>query len=109
MGYQTIARDNWGAFFDMLSRMARGRWMQLEIVSQEFGDQIEEDWNLFDGVSYDEPNDTVWVHSTDIGHEIPFPEEVIVQEQGLTRTLIVRDRDTVQIIHFRDPVLLNGH
>jgi hypothetical protein len=107
MDFQTIDKKHWGAYFDQISKMAVGKWMQLEIVDPAIGDQIEEDWMLFEGVSYDRVEDVLHVHTDVLDHAIPHLENVVSQENGTLKSVSIKDEDgRIQIIHFRDPLLL---
>jgi hypothetical protein len=107
MEFQNIKKKHWGPFFDLISEMAKGNWVQLEVVGQEIGVQIERQWVLFEGASYDPTADTVFFHARAHEHAINHPKDVINHENGSFRSITIRDEDgQIQIIHFRDPVLL---
>lgn len=107
--YQTVPPNHWQAYFDLLSKMAQGRHMRLEVIGRSLGDQIEKEWNLFEGLSYDRQKDILYLHTRDLEHSIAKPRDVIAQEEGLVRSLSIRDSDgLIQIVHFRDPFLLKG-
>lgn len=110
MVYEPINKSSWEPYFNLISKLAIGRWVQLEVIGEDVGDQIEKDWVQFDGVSYDPPRDTLFLHTRTLEHEIVEPREIISQRDGTTNAIIVKDRDgKVEIIHFRDPLLLEGY
>ena len=109
MKYYSIHRNDWTPFFTLLSKLEAGRWMLLEACGYDFGDQFEKEWKQFDGgISYEEQDNALWVHSMELSHEVIHPVRVLSQEDGVRRAVIIEGEDFLQILHFRDPVLLPG-
>jgi hypothetical protein len=105
--YQTIGKKHWGSYFDLVSKMARGKWMQLEVVGKDLGDQIPKDWILFEGVSYDPSKDVLYIHTQALEHAVSHPRDVIVFENGALKSINIKDAEGgIQIIHFRDLIQL---
>lgn len=106
----TIHRENWGRFFDMVSRMTKGQWMQLEIMGNDIGDQIAREWTQLNGLSYDQPNDVVFIHFENLEHEIHAPKEVIALQNGATKAILVKDQEgQTHLMHLRVPILIEAH
>lgn len=104
-----IKKGDWSTYFDFLSRVTRGRQILLEQIGEEIGDQIEENWTFFEGFYFDYDANTLYVCTPFTEHPIYGPESVMIQEQGLIRSIGIRDSEgRLQIIHFRDPALI-GH
>lgn len=109
MDYLSIPRNKWSLFFNQISRLARGRQMQLELIGEDFGDQIEKDWDFFEGLSYDRPKDILWVHAPGLEHSIEEPREVVIGGRGLLSLIGIQDsQGHIQIVRFRAPALLSG-
>lgn len=103
MQYQSIKREVWNTYLDMVTKTGEGRQMQIEQIGLEIGDQILEDWIPFQGLSFDQNSDTIFVHTDVLEHSIHSPQEIISQENGTVRSITVRQEDgMLQIIHFRD-------
>ncbi|MGZ3745080.1 MAG: DUF5335 family protein [Pseudobdellovibrionaceae bacterium] len=110
MYYEVIKKEDWVPYFNLLSKLARGRHIRLELIGSEIGDQIEEDWTLFEGLYFDMSDEILYVRTPLVEHSILYPQNIMIQEDGLLRALGIRDADgQLQIIHFRDPILLEGH
>lgn len=102
-----LNRNEWTAFFQMMAKATQGRQMLLELVGEDIGDQIEEDWQLFADSYFDEDTDTLYLRTAYVEHQIPRPQAVEIQEDNLLRAIAVKDADGVlQIIHFRDSLKL---
>lgn len=105
-----IERGIWADYFNHLSNANQGRQVLIEIIGEELGDQIEEDWSLFEGLSFDFHSDTLFVRTPILEHSIACPQNIVVREDGLIRAIGIRDADGhLQIIHFRNAVLIEGH
>jgi hypothetical protein len=110
MNFRQLERTVWKQYLEGLSDLMRGNQVELESIGLDIGDQIEEPFAPMDGVFYDPEFDTVFVHTRPNGHAIREPEQIVVEELGLTvRSVSVRDsRGRLRIITFRQPVLLPG-
>lgn len=108
MHYESIGKEKWESYFNSLSKAARGREMQIEMIGLDIGDQIAEDWTPFEGLSYDQKHDTVQVHTQALDHAIASPEEVVAEENGALKSISIKSAGgALQIIHFRDPIVLD--
>jgi len=104
-----IERKNWTRFFDRLSKLTIGRQILLELISEEVGDQIEEDWKAAQGFYFDHAGDALYVRTAEAEHIIFRPMDIMLMEDGLVRALGIRDAEgKLEIIHFRDPIFIEA-
>lgn len=109
MQHQMISKDSWNGYFDLVSKMAQGRQILVELIGEDVGDQIEFDWDLFEGFTFDRDRDVLYVHMQSAEHPIESPRQIMAQEDGVTKTIsIMKEDGLLQIIHFRDPKLIEG-
>lgn len=110
MNTQQVRPEDFNFFFDYLSRLNLGRQVLLESIGEEIGDQIEESWNLFQGFTYDYKTGELLVITPGGEHVIVQPKKVMILEEGSTRAVGTSDgRGYFRIIHFREPLMLEGH
>lgn len=104
-----IQREDWESYFDLVSQATRGCYVMLEVVGETVGDQIEQNWCLFDELFFDLHSDALIVRTSFNEHAIRAPQGVMIREDGSVRTIGVKDGDgSLRIVHFRDPVLIEG-
>jgi hypothetical protein len=109
MHNQMISKANWNGFFASLSKRARGHQILLELIGTEIGDQIEDEWKLFEGLSYDRESDIIHLHTRFVEHAISAPRSIMAQEHGSLRSLCIQNEaGFLQIVHFRNPPLIKG-
>jgi hypothetical protein len=108
MEYRTIEPRERKFYFDFISKRIEGNQVELEVAGLDIGDQIETEWTLVEGISYDPKLDTLHIHTQPNEYMVVKPQEVIAVEEGiLVRSVCVRDRDGhLRIIHFREPLKL---
>ena len=70
-----VARDHWAGFFDRLSNDHLGDQVEIEVLGDQIGDQIEVTRQPFEALTYDTRNDTVIVSAADpaIRHMVLHP------------------------------------
>lgn len=103
-----LSRDEWQSHCDRLSRALVGERAELEVVSLDLGDQVQDDWVRLHGVAYDPRNDVFEIALEGLDHLIERPQEVYVEEDpaGLASMEIVDAEGTRQILRMREPVTL---
>lgn len=103
-----LARTDWQVYFDRMSRVMDGKQAQLEAASLGLGDQVAVEWVALGGITYDPKDDLVEVILEDLDHMIRKPQEIWVDEEGLSlASLEVVDREGVRhILKLREPLLL---
>ena len=104
-----IQKTHWKQFLDHISKLAKGSWVQLEIAGSQLGDQVEKGWTHLNGFSYDQSSGIVYLHTDDLEHAIPSPQEVLALLNGGTKAIVVKDLEgSIQTIRFRELVPLPG-
>lgn len=85
-----------------------GLHVELEVAGLDIGDQIEKEWTLLEGLSYDPKEDGIHIYTSPLDHFIPAPTEIIASEDGpMVSSILVKDDDGhFQIIKFRLPLML---
>jgi hypothetical protein len=112
MAYVPIARENWEAYFDTVTKVLEGREVEIEVAGLEFGDQIQAEWLPLNGLSYDRKADAFYVYvesiDRDLGHAIVHPREIFVRQgAGGLEQVVVSDSDgDKHIIRLRQPLEL---
>jgi uncharacterized protein DUF5335 len=108
MSTRALTRSDWGSYCDRLSRAVVGRRAELEVASLELGDLVEARWLPLLGVVFDARSDVLEIALDGVGHSIVSPREIVVEEtqRGLVALEIVAADDSVEILRFREPLLL---
>jgi len=108
MATQQLQRSEWKIYFDRVSRTLVGLQAEIETASLKLGDQINRDWSLLSGLTYDPKDDIFEVLTDDLDHLIPHPQKIYVDEAGvLLRSVDVIDADgNHQIVKLREPLPL---
>lgn len=109
MATHSLQRSEWKPYFDAVSRLLVGMQAEVEVAGLKLGDQIEQEWSLLNGLSYD-PNDDVFEVAIEdqLDHLIPHPREITVDEAGVTlRSVDILDADgNHQILKLKEPLAL---
>lgn len=103
-----IDRSAWVEFFNDVSRNMQHHPVDVEVAGVDYGDQMEEQWALLDGLSFDEVEDVIFIHTETLDHAITSPLQVNVMSQGaVIECVSVRDKDgSVHLVHFHQNTLL---
>ncbi|MGM0587005.1 MAG: DUF5335 family protein [Bacteroidota bacterium] len=108
MAIRTINRDEWTRYFDDFSkkikRNDRNDYVEIRILSQESGDQVEAEWLPLKGITYDEKSDSVYITLEQLNHQISHPAYINVDEdeQGYISSLeIAKQGDEKNILELR--------
>jgi len=97
-----VARDHWAGFFDRLSNDHLGDQVEIEVLAEQFGDQIEVRRQPFEALTYDARNDTVIVSAVDptVRHFVANPTEVDVDTTQPAETVVrVVAPDQTTLVH----------
>lgn len=110
MQIRTLHKNNWQDFFDLVSKMAQGQRVELEIAALDIGDQIESEWSQVEGFSYEPDRNVLFINTTAVEHMVRNPLEIVVIERGAGIEMIgiKDDRDQTQVIRFRAPLMLES-
>lgn len=103
-----IEKDNWQRFFDQVSRVLRGKLIQIEVDSLELGAQTELNKLSLNGLTYDKRDDAFIISTEEIDHVIRSPQQIFIADgtEGIN-SIQVRSADgTEQIIGFVEPLAL---
>lgn len=104
---QSIPKNEWSKFFNLVSKSIEGQEIQIEVAGLEIGDQIEAEWVPFDGISYDPKTDYIFIHTPLLDHTIVHPSTVLVaREENAIITINIPDDETIQILQFNPPIQL---
>jgi hypothetical protein len=108
MATQKLDRSEWQPFLDALSQLLLGQQAEIEVDSLALGSQLEADWLPLIGITYDPKDDLIEVALEGVDHMIPKPKEVVVKTgaKGIDSVEIVRDDNTIEIVLFREPLML---
>lgn len=108
MSVRKLEKSEWFGFFDYLSKAMIGKHSEIEVIGLAIGVQIEANWLLLHGISYDPKDDLIEIALERIDHIINGPREVFVDlgAGGLALVQVI-DRDGLaQIVKLRDPYML---
>jgi Family of unknown function (DUF5335) len=105
---QSISKDQWRTFFDLLSSHVLGKRVEIEAASLDLGDQIVAEWVPLVGITYDSHDDALDVGLLGLDHRIRQPREVSVEEgpEGIESIAVVSGDGVTQILRLKDPLML---
>lgn len=108
MAETVLARSEWGAFVDRLSRLLEGSLTEIEVAALGIGDQRQTEWLPLLGLAFDPKSDLFEVAVQGLDHLIRDPESLVVQQEGaLVRSLVVATRSGDRhVLRFREPLSL---
>lgn len=108
MPTSALPRADWRSYCDRVSKAVAGRGVELDVASLELGDRIEARWLPLLGVVFDARGDVLEIALDGIGHSIVSPREIHVEEteRGLVAIEIVAGNDSVEVLRFREPLVL---
>lgn len=103
-----LAQAEWQVYFDRLSEHLAGMRAEVEINALHLGSQIETEWRLLLGVSYDPHDDLIDVAMEDLDHAVSKPRKLYVEDaSGTLECLEIVDEANVHhLVKFREPMLL---
>ncbi len=112
MATRKLDREQLENFFDSVSKNLKGVEGQLEVVSEDLGDQVEVEWSFLEGLSYD-PKDNVFEVQFEEGkhdHLIQNPVEIYVEEEGssLKSVEVVKEDGTRFLLRLKPAPALPG-
>lgn len=110
MATHQLRRDHWQSYFDRLSRHLGGEQVQIETAGLELGNQINQEWVLLNGLTYDPKDDVFEVVTENIDHLIHHPKDIYIEEAGTAlQSVEVIDADGHhQILRLREPMALGA-
>jgi hypothetical protein len=108
MAARQLARDDWHAFLEELTRTVRGRQTSVEIGSADLGGQrLVENVPLL-GLSYDTRGDIIEIEFEAIGHRIVAPAALYIDRMadGVVGLEIVGKDEEKTVLRLKQPLLL---
>jgi Family of unknown function (DUF5335) len=108
MHTRKLAKAEWKAYFDRMSKPLGGRLAEIEIASLTLGHQVEANWLPLIGIAYDPKDDIVEIAVDQLDHMIQKPREIAVEEgpDGLASVEITDSDGVMQIVKLRSPLML---
>lgn len=104
-----LDKTKWKAATELLSRELHGQPAQLEIASEQIGDQIAVEWAPLLGVAYDPKDDLFEIQLQGVDHLVSHPRTFAIHENGagLADSLeVVDDEGAEHIVKLRHPMAL---
>lgn len=115
MSFQLIEKPEWQTLFDGISKILDGKFVEIEVIGLDLGDQLEVEWLPVNGITYDPKDDALYIYikgvDRDLDHMIPSPREVYIEfgSPGLSHVVVIDPDDHKQIVRFRAPLELPPH
>ncbi|WP_456382624.1 DUF5335 domain-containing protein [Persephonella sp.] len=113
MAVRKLEKSEWESYFNEFDKKYRegqipAKEVQIEIVNDEIGDQVETWWQPLIGLAYDPKDDEFEVAAERHDHLIHKPVEVYVDEDvdGLKAVEVIQADGTKHIIKLRTPEAL---
>lgn len=76
-----LARSQWQAYFDRVSRALGATRVQIEVTGLGLGDQVEADFISLFGLTYDPKNDLLAVIAEGVDHLIRHPKQIHIDHE----------------------------
>ncbi len=110
MQARKLDRSEWQSYFDKVSREIGTRQVEIEVASLDIGDQIEVEWVILKGLTYDPKDARLEIYTEGVDHMIRNPREIYVQEtaEGLATIEALDDAGAKQIIKLKAPLRLSA-
>jgi hypothetical protein len=112
MHFLQLANAEWGSFFERMTHVMRGKFVEVEVAGLDVGDQIEAEWLPLNGIAYESGDDALYVYTErdqgGVDHAIQHPREVFVElgDAGLNQVVVIDAEGHKQFVHLRAPLAL---
>jgi hypothetical protein len=108
MAIRKLEKSEWESYFDQLSKKLGAKEVQIEIINEDIGDQVETWWQALTGLSYDPKDDEFEIAAERHDHLIHKPVEIYVDEDvdGVKTVEVIQEDGTKHIIKLRSPEAL---
>ncbi len=95
-----LERSEWMPYFNKVTKVVRGRMVDIDVLSDEFGAQKDISRHRLLGLSYDPDDNVLEVECNEIDHLIEDPKEVYLEVEGtdLRSFMVVQSDDTRQVV-----------
>ncbi len=112
MATKKLNKTEWEKYFDAVSKNLKGVEGQLEVVSEELGDQVEVEWSFLEGLSYDPKDNVFEIQFTEGKHDhlIQNPTEIYVEEEAgtLKAVEVIKEDGTKFVLRLKPAPALPG-
>ena len=108
MTVRTLEKTEWPSYFHRMAKALLGKRAEIEVASLELGDQIEAEWVVLLGVTYDPRSDVLEIALDGLDHLVPKPRQVYVDEglAGLDSFEVIDHAGVRHIVRLREPLML---
>jgi len=108
MATARLDKNQWQAYFDMMSKEMKNKRAEIEVASLDIGDQIEAEWLPLFGITYDPKSDVAEIVLEGLDHMIPKPKDIYVDATGfdLSSVDVIDAEGRHCIVRLRDPLRL---
>lgn len=111
MSFLQLPTAKWHEFFDEISRVMRGRLVEVEVAGLDLGDQIVAEWVPLNGLAYEPKEDVLYVYTEPadgVDHAIPHPREILIdlEPAGVTQVVVADADGREQFVRLRAPLAL---
>jgi uncharacterized protein DUF5335 len=108
MAPRSLAKPQWQAYCDRVSKGLAGKRAQIEVTGLRIGDQIAAKSLPLLGITYDPKDDLLEVALEGLDHLIQKPRAISVDDgaEGLMSMEIVDSDGRRQILKLMDPLML---
>lgn len=106
-----IEKATWNRFFHDTTRSLEGKSVDIEIITDDYGDMTQCNKKRLLGVTYEEDTDTLQIACDGLDHMIAHPLAIYVEQEGIdlrSMGIIVQD-GSEQIVKFHAPVVIGYH
>lgn len=108
MDSKKITKRQWQKYFDTFSikflKDKQPEYIEIQVMSEEFGVQPNTQWTLLKGITYDPKSDILQIQVDKMEHLISHPEEIYVNEEKdgwVTGMLVIQKGGERNIIDIR--------
>jgi hypothetical protein len=103
-----LAKPQWQAYFDRVSKTLGAKRAMIEITGLGLGDQIEAEWIPLLGLSYDPKDDVLVVVGEGLKHLISHPRQIHVDHEldWLQSVEAIDAEGNHHIVLLKDPLSL---
>ena len=113
MATHVIEKSNWEDYLNRVSKTLSASLVEVEVAGLDIGDQIEAEWVILSGLSYDPKDDLVTVDllskdDQNVEHLVHTPTELVVDEEtaGLTSLVVSDSEEHRTILKLKKPLAL---
>jgi transcription antitermination factor NusG len=113
MQTRQIRTKDWGLKLNLVSRKLADRYVNIEVIGKDIGDQFVAKSQHLKGLSYDPHGQQVEISSDNFNHTIPSPAEIyFTSEEENLETIqsieFVDNKKRQHIVTFDAPLLLSN-